>query len=290
MYGYVVPFKEKLDMPNFVLYRAFYCGLCKSTGKQFGQLPRFTTNYDMTFLSVFLHDCLSSDVELKEEVCVCNPFKKKPVVKNSELLDTIAAVNIIMSYYKAVDGIADGEGFKMRAVKRMLKKPFLKAKKRCGEVEEIVRTRYEALTQLEKANAAGIDRVADCFASLLRDTAKAVLKDKATEYMLGVCYNIGKLVYIMDALDDVDEDFKKKRYNPLLAGETRYENRRQFIEDNYDDLSFMLNSACNRAIADFNNITFTQSRALLTNVMYYGIREKIKELLESKKKLPKPKI
>lgn len=289
MYGYVVPFKEKLAMQNFVLYRAFYCGLCKSTGRLFGQLPRLTTNYDMTFLGVFLHDCKSFDVTLAEEGCVLNPFKKKPIAK-SKLVDEIAAVNIILSYYKAVDGVIDGEGGKMRIIKSALKKPFTKAKKMCPEIERITREKYEALQKAESEGGRGIDAMADYFASMLRDIMAQLLKEDADEYKKGVAYNIGKLVYLMDALDDVDEDFKKKRYNPLISEFGGYKNREQFIKDNYDDLSFMLNSSCNRAIADFNNIAFTQSYDLMQNILYNGIREKIKELLGSKKKLPKPKI
>lgn len=289
MYGYVVPFKEKLAMENFVLYRAFYCGLCKSTGKLFGQFPRFTTNYDMTFFGVFLHDCKTFDVSLKEESCVCNPFKKKPIAKSS-LVDEIAAVNIILSYYKAVDGVIDGEGVKMRMIKRALKKPFKKASAICPEVERITREKYEALRKAEQGGFKGIDSAADCFASMLRDITECLLGESADEYKKGVAYNIGKLVYLIDALDDVDEDFAKKRYNPLIAEFGNYENREQFIRDNYDDLSFILNGTCNRAIADFNNIEFTQSRDLMQNILYHGIREKIKELLNSKKKLSKPKI
>ena len=86
------------------------------------------------------------------------------------------------------------------------------------------------------------------------------------------------------------EDFKKKRYNPLLAEFGNFTTREKFIADNYDDLSFMLTATLNRAIADFNNISFTQSYDLMRNILYNGMRAKVKELLSSKKKLPKPKI
>ena len=290
MYGYIVPDKSVLKIQDFVLYRAFYCGLCESIGRQFGQFPRYTTSYDFTFFSVFLHDCLSADVTITEEKCVGNPFRKKAVVKNSELLDTIAAVNIILSYYKAVDGVRDGEGSKMRIARRMLEKPFMRAKKRCPEIEEIARTRYEKLYALEQAGETGIDRLADCFASMLKDIAKILLKEKSDGFKEGVMYNVGKFVYLTDALDDVEEDFKKKRYNPLLKEFGNFTTREKFIADNYDDLCFMLTSTLNRAIADFNNIGFTQSYDLMRNILYDGMRAKIKELLSSKKKLPKPKI
>ena len=62
------------------------------------------------------------------------------------------------------------------------------------------------------------------------------------------------------------------------------------METKLNELSYVLKSAAKRAIDDFNNIVFTQSRNLMSNILYHGIREKIKELLYSKKKLPKPKI
>lgn len=290
MYGYVIPDKNTLKTQDFVLYRAFYCGLCKSIGRQFGQLPRYTTNYDFTFYSVFLHDCMSADVTIGEEKCVGNPFRKKAVIKDSALLDKIAAVNVILAYYKAEDGVRDGEGVKMRVARRMLKRPFQKAARLLPEIEEIARTRYEALQALEKADFCGVDRVADCFASMLRDITKALLGDGTDSYKEGVAYNLGKFVYLTDALDDIDEDFKKKRYNPLLKEFADFDGREAFIAAHYDDLSFMLTSTLNRAIADFNNIRFTQSYDLMKNILYSGMREKIKELLASKKKLPKPKI
>ena len=150
--------------------------------------------------------------------------------------------------------------------------------------------RYEKLYALEQAGETGIDRLADCFASMLKDIAKILLKEKSDGFKEGVMYNVGKFVYLTDALDDVEEDFKKKRYNPLLKEFGNFTSREKFIADNYDDLCFMLTSTLNRAIADFNNIGFTQSYDLMRNILYDGMRAKIKELLSSKKKLPKPKI
>ena len=34
MFGYVTPVKEELRQQDFLLYRAFYCGICVETGKK----------------------------------------------------------------------------------------------------------------------------------------------------------------------------------------------------------------------------------------------------------------
>ena len=78
MFGYVVPVKDELSQADFGLYRAFYCGICKSIGKQFGQLPRFTTSYDMVFLSVLLHDHTKQEVTFANQGCISNRFTVCP--------------------------------------------------------------------------------------------------------------------------------------------------------------------------------------------------------------------
>lgn len=290
MYGYVTPFKPQLKMQDFVLYRAFYCGLCKATGKLYGQAPRFTTNYDMTFLAALLHDYTAQDATFKEERCVCNPFKKKPCIQRNPLFDKLAAVNLILSYYKALDGVIDREGVKKRVAKSALARPYKKAKQTFPEADDIVRTSYERLRELERANAAGLDRVAHPFADMLRQLAVCLMGEHADEEKAAVCYNIGKFVYLTDALDDIDEDYKKKRYNPFIAEYGFDGDRVKFLTERRAELEFVLSVTVNRAIESFNNCQYTQSYDLLSNVVHIGLRQKVIELLDSTEKLKYPKI
>lgn len=288
MYGYVVPVKAELNQADFSLYRAFYCGICMSTSKMFGQWPRFTTNYDMVFLSVLLHDYEQCDVEFKNCGCICNP-KKKTVVCRNALFDKLVAVNILLSYCKANDDVLDGGGPKKRLARRMLKKHYKKAAALLPEADEIIRSEYERLRAFEQANTAGLDRVADCFGSMM-ERLGVCLTGTADEKLKKLLYNVGKFVYLADALDDIGEDHKHKRYNPLLAAYGGYKSRTQFIEDNREALTFLLAGTVNRAIECFNGLTFTGASDLLRNIVHKGLRSKCEELLASKKKLPPPKI
>lgn len=49
MFGYVTPCKMELKIKEYEKFRAYYCGLCKTIKKDYGELPRITINYDMTF-------------------------------------------------------------------------------------------------------------------------------------------------------------------------------------------------------------------------------------------------
>ena len=288
MYGYVVPVKAELGQADFCLYRAFYCGICKSIGKQFGQFPRFTTNYDMVFLSVLLHDVTKQEVAFANQGCILSPRKKTIVLRNN-LFDKIVAANMILTYHKADDDVIDGGGLKKRTVRKMLAKHYRKAKEILPEVEEAVASEYARLREFEKANTAGVDRVADCFARMLERVGLA-LAEKDDENLAKLLYNVGKFVYLADAMDDLDEDFKKKRYNPLIAEYGGYENRKQFVEAHRQELTFLLASTVNRAIECFNNMVFTEASDLLRNIVYLGLRSKCDELLAADKKLAPPKI
>ena len=277
MYGYIVPQKSTLRASDFVLYRSFYCGMCCETGRLYGQFPRFTTNYDFAFLSALMHDYAQADVVIEEHGCVLNP-KKKAILQSNPLLTRLAAVNIMLCYQKADDGVADGDGVKYRAVRRALKKPFAAAKKTCPEAWSAIEKYCAAQREIESKRVAGVDRAADAFASLMRDLPELILGAQ-TEF-----------VYLADALDDITEDDKHKRYNPFLATFGEFENRKQFIDSHRADLEFCFGSICGRAERCFDGLKLTQSHSLLKNIVFDGMRGKAEELLKSTKKLKNPRI
>ncbi|MCH5163150.1 MAG: hypothetical protein J1G38_06650 [Clostridiales bacterium] len=294
MYGYVVPYKQTLRASDFVLYRAFYCGICCQTGKLYGQLPRFTTNYDFAFLSALLHDYSKSDLVIEEHICVLNPVRKKATVMPNTLLARLAAANIMLAYQKADDGVIDGDGFKYRVARRMLKRSFLSAKKAYGDIWERISEAYKVQREVEKSGVKSVDRAADPFASLMRDLPDLILGEKTDDKLKALCYNIGKFVYIADALDDIESDVKKNRYNPFAAAyaitKKNFKGRKEFIAEHADELGFYLRSCCGRAEEAMSGMVFTQSFSLISNIVCDGMTQKTDELLKSVKKLPPPRI
>lgn len=290
MYGYIVPQKSTLRTSDFVLYRAFYCGMCCQTGRMYGQLPRFTTNYDFAFLSALIHDFGKCDIVIEEHTCVLNPITKKAVLQPSALSERLAATNIMLSYQKANDGVIDKDGAKYRAVRRVLKKPFGKAVEQCPEIWSAIESSYAAQREVEKNGVIGVDRAADPFASLMRDLPELILGVQTDDNLKGLCYNVGKFVYLADALDDITEDFKHKRYNPFISAFGGFTTRKEFIAAHRDEIEFCLKSCCNRAAQCFGGMRFTQSYSLLKNIVCSGMPEKTDQLLNSVKKLKSPRI
>ena len=211
MFGYLKPDKPYLYMKDDVLYRALYCGVCKSIGKNAGQIARFTLTYDIAFMSAICHNILGVDVEINKEHCITHVIRKTPVAKPDEISLALADVNLILSYYKLLDDTVDENKGALKS--KIFRSAYKKAKKRMPKFDEIVKLQTAGLLSLEKANCDSIDMVADSTANILVEASRIVLKDKSTEYTDGLFYSIGKWVYLIDALDDYDKDVKKKNFN-----------------------------------------------------------------------------
>lgn len=95
---------------------------------------------------------------------------------------------------------------------------------------------------------------------------------------------------MLDALDDLKEDYKSKNYNPFLAKFGNFQNKEQFIADNKDDIDFIINITINKMIENFNLLPITEGRDLLTNIIYYGLRRKFSLIMSSKKSCVKKNI
>lgn len=289
MYGYVLPQKKIIRQQDYILYRAFYCGTCKTTGKLFGQWARYAVGYDAAFMAALLSDQLDYPQKITEQNCLGHPLKKTPMVESNQFMEKIAAANAILARWKLYDDKTDGDK-KARVALKIFDKAYNKAKEILPGADQIVGRGYEKLRAQEKAGQTSVDVVADCFASLLKNLFLLILGDKATDAACSLAYNIGKFVYIADALDDVDEDFDSGNYNPFLAAFGKYTDRVKFINDNRAELEFIFNSTVNRAIAAFNDMKFTQSYSLLENIIYYGLRDEVERLFASAKKLTRPKV
>ena len=278
-----MPDKPNLYIKDFILYRAVYCSICKSINKTCGTKARLATNYDSVFLSVLLHNYLDIDFTVTKQNCILHPIRRTPMAKPDSLNKDVAAMSVLLMYHKLSDDILDGGGAHKRFIRLAFKKGYKKAKKTHPEFNEVILKQYDALRGLEKQNCDSIDRAADAFATMLCKLNSLILKDKDSENMQRLSYNIGRWIYLADALDDLEKDFKKKNYNPFIASFKDYKNLTQFLSVHKEDLSFCLLTSANAVISELDNITFNFNTDLLNNIAKKGIVNRTNFLLENKK-------
>lgn len=276
MFGYV-NINKKLQEGQQGLWQAFMCGLCMSTKKLFGNLPRMFITNDVNFLNVLFHSVQQIDVELADLRCFSHPVKKRPMVEPTTLSDRMSVANVILTYYKLYDDVLDGGGLKKRAALAMYKKPYKLARQQWQELDEVVDSYYAQLRELEQSGCDSLDRVSHCFACLSQQVCKLVLGEQTTEFAETLCYNLGKWIYLIDALDDFDKDVKKHNYNPFAQhyGATTVEELRTHI----DEVHFIMYAVLNRTVQSYNDLNLTKYSCILKNVLYDSIREKTKQVL-----------
>lgn len=280
MFGYISIDKQKLNEKEIGLYQTFMCGVCLSTKKLFGDFPRNFVTYDINFFNVLFHSFLEQEVVIDSAKCIASPFKKRTLLRANELTDKVATANVILNYFNIYDDVVDERSLKKRAVLSFYKKAYKKARILMPELDETVEKAYRELRELEKSGCDILDKICHNFANLTQSFAKIILGDKANQYILDLCYNMGKWVYLIDALDDLEKDYKKHNYNPLIAAFGEYVSAEQFIAKNKDQLTFIFYATLNKIATCYNDMNLTKYVCLLNNVIYDQTRAKTKALLE----------
>ncbi|MCX7746285.1 MAG: DUF5685 family protein [Clostridia bacterium] len=219
MFGYIMPDKPELKIKEFEAFKAFYCGVCKAIKKRSGQIPRFTLNYDTTFLAILLSSISNEKIDIKKEHCIIHPIRKIKYVINHPIVDYAADMNVILAYLSLTDKWKDEKSFAALMGIKVLKSRYknLKSKydEKCGTIEEGLKK----LTKLEVSKCNSMDEAAEPFAKLMEEIAvyrPLIHSAREEEVHRWLGYNIGKWVYIIDAFDDIEKDIKKRNYNPLI--------------------------------------------------------------------------
>ena len=276
MFGYLKPDNPYLYLKDDVLYKALYCGICKSIGCTCGQVSRFTLSYDMAFMSAITHNILGVDITINKERCIAHQIKKRPVAKTDDISKLLANVNVILAYYKVKDDILDEKKGGIKS--SVIKGGYKKAKANCPEIDKIVKEGYERLVSYEKEGLDSIDVVCDPFAKILEDVSTFVFKDKATEYTKGLFYAIGKWVYLIDALDDYDKDVKNNNFN-VLYNAYKEQDFISLIKNRKGDICFIFNSIFAQILDNYKNITMKYNTDLVHNIITRGIPSTTNKIL-----------
>lgn len=223
MFGYVKPYNPELRVRELEEYKAVYCGLCKQLGHSFGVFARFTLSYDFAFLAM-LKTALDSEICPETERCACiaHPFCKRIRVRENAAMQMAARAAMISVYYKLLDDRAD-EGF-FRRIGAALLLPFAKRARRKAlafadgvAADEAAAKMSAAQAQLETEKCQIPDAAAEPTANFLAAVLKncAATAEQAT-VLERFGYLLGRYVYLCDALDDLEDDRRRGRYNPFL--------------------------------------------------------------------------
>ena len=218
MYGYVRPLKSELKVREYESFRSVYCGLCHSLREKYGAAARFVVNFDFTFMAMLLSEAEKPCQRYRR--CMASPFRKRCCHCQDPALEAAADYSVILAWYKLRDSVRD-DGFWKRLRSRvcmlLLRHAYRRAASLAAGFDACVNENLERLTALEGSDSESLDAAADCFASILRAAAGTDETQPRTRILSQIFYHTGRIVYILDAVDDLPDDLKAGNYNPLVS-------------------------------------------------------------------------
>lgn len=283
MFGYIKPNIPELKVKDNELYKATYCGLCRTMGKCTGCASRFTLSYDFAFLALVRMVLEKTKGQVKMRRCMVHPFKKRPMLEVNSTLEYSAKSSVILTRLKLKDNINDSKGFSRLKAKivDLVSVFFKKTDKELLPLEGKIKECIDNLSALEKAGCDSIDEVAQTFGELLGTVASYGLSGEAAVLGREIGFHLGKWIYVIDACDDFESDKKTGSYNALrLAfGDTMSDGNKALLES-----AMMLELSKSARALDL--VDFSEHRdveAIIKNILYDGLVQETKRILAIKK-------
>ncbi|MBR4959289.1 MAG: hypothetical protein IKY52_00150 [Clostridia bacterium] len=221
MFGYVRPQVSSLRVREYEWYRAVYCGLCRAMGSVSGQVSRLTLSYDFTFLALVRLILSDAEAVFVRHRCAVHPLRPRLMAEEHPALRYTAAAAAFLTEAKRQDDMADETG--SARIKPALLAPVTGSMvhltdRRAPEYAPLVpliREHLDRLTALEKASCPSPDEAAQVFGVLLGELFCYGLSGSAAAVARSIGIGTGRFLYLCDAMDDLAEDIREHRYNPL---------------------------------------------------------------------------
>lgn len=288
MFGYIKPFKAELKVKEWEAYQGIYCGLCKQLAQRYGLFARMTLNYDFVFLAMMDMALREQRIHFCQCNCITHPFKKRTCCQSNQNLELCCDIAMLLTCYKLEDDLAD-EGLLRRTAVRLVL-PFArrdreKAAQYRPQLAEQMQQLMQQQNRLEQEGCAQVDLAAEPTALLMQQVFAALSDDPMRKRALErFGYLLGRWTYLIDALDDWEEDVRRGRYNPFARQAqqqeiTPGEQYRQARGTLYLTIAEM------RKAYDLLGIRSLDS--ILENVLDLGLRQMVDHILAKKTEEPK---
>ena len=275
MFGYINVNREKLKPEDSSVYQSYYCGLCQTLKSEFGRKGQILLNYDMTFLIVLLTGLYELEDKKSEFICAVHPSKKQ-TARCNEATQYAAAMNILLSSKNFEDDWKDNRSYAKKALLQIFKKDYERISIKYPRQALAIETYLRKLTQAEKANERNIDAVAGLTGEMLGEIFVWKKDDIWAEELRCLGFYMGKFIYLMDAYEDIDKDYKKNCYNVLRL-------MQQETEQDFETFSrLMLTSMISECAKSFERLPILLHAEICRNILYSGVWTKYEYLRKKK--------
>ena len=170
-------------------------------------------------------------------------------------------MNVTLAYYNFLDDWTDDRKLSARFMAERLEKYnasiALRYPRQCGAAKSCL----QKLSRLEKENCGNPDLPAEAFGDLMAELM-VMEEDFWAPTLRELGRNLGRFIYLLDAVLDYDKDLKKNKYNPFIAMGTGKDPER------WEKYLMLTMGRCASA---YERLPLVQDKALLDNILYSGV-------------------
>lgn len=261
MFGYLVAAADILDENQKERYRSCYCGLCRSLQNKYGEAARLTLNYDISFLVLLLSSLYEPQEQQGKLRCIRHPIEARSFTQ-SEICDYAAAMNVALAYLKCLDNWKDEKKVAALLEAKLLEGAY---KKVCAEYPRQCEAINQALDELSRIEAEGTeapDAAADCFGRLMEEIF-IYRHDRWEAPLRAMARALGRFIYLLDAVMDLDDDHASGSYNPFKSCFG--------LEDNEERFRDILKMQLGECVYFFDKLPLVEDAALMQNILCVGL-------------------
>lgn len=260
----------------------YYCGVCKSIGREFSHISRFGLVYETAILAILL-DISSgniNEIKFSKSNCIAHPLKKSFYIEKCDSIEYAAAINVLLMYFKLQDNWQDDKSFLSLSGKNAIKRGFKKAAKAYPFAADSIFISIKDLNKIETQNNSSIDESSEPFAFMMSclfkwlDCDSFINNQYKLELLGKIGYNVGKWIYLIDAISDIEEDDKNKSFNIFLLNKENKKDIKFILElclancaNAYEELIKITEKEINA-----DNINFINAKGVIDNLFYVGMR------------------
>lgn len=242
-------------------YRAVYCGLCRAIGGRCGQLCRLTLTYDSVFLLLVQNSLYEPEETEERRSCPVHPFRSVDSSRSSAA-DYAADMNVMLAHLKCLDDRADEHSLRGSLGAALFRRRAAEAAERNPRQWSVMQNCMAELREIERRREPMPDPGANAFGRLLGEVF-AAREDHWTPVLRSLGGNLGRFLYLLDAVLDREEDLAAGRYNPV----------RVMTDDGTADADFrdILVTLMADAAADWERLPLIRDASLQRSILYSGV-------------------
>lgn len=290
MQGYLKPQKLDLTVRQSKQHFASFCGLCQALREEYGVFARFLVNHDGLFLQLLAEAQQKESPKPRGIRCGVKPIRPHEATADPSAVSFAAAISILTVDSKLRDVSFDAT-FQVLRRSSQLGRSVLKASTQRAEAALVVlgfspQIVYDLLDRQDRVEQFEdllmeeyAEPTAEGVGALAAQTAIIAQRQENETELRKFGHDLGALLYLLDAVEDIDKDIRRRSFNPLLDPRRPIDAARKISEPSAMQAQKLLHFWYENLVRAFRSLNFVRHAEILSNIIDISLGDRVARAL-----------